>query len=454
MSKQHERKPIRIPLSVRILLTGIVLMGAAVGILFAIFENGEGKLFRNANAQTAFLSVNEISMALPTTKAPNTATPMETEAPTDTPSPTDSAIVFSTYSTLQLGDDNPAVSALQERLMSLGYMDYDEPDTIFQVSTQNAVILFQRASDLEQTGIATNALQELLFSDSAQEYRVKQNDSGSDIRSIQLRLKDLGYYTDKATGYYGPKTVDAVTDFQRMNQVSADGEVNREDWDILYSGDAVPASGTPSPTPKPTKTPRPTEKTTPKPTQKATDKPTSKPTSSSETSRPTEKPTSSSASATPYIPDEGAPSEQPTSEPTEAVKTPAPEPDEDKVDKLVSTALSQIGDPYVWGDEGPDSFDCSGLVYYCLRKAGVSIGRWNAKNYSRNDDWEKITDIDDLKRGDLLFFRSDDEDQVNHTAIYLGGGDFVHASSSKGQVLETSFSSYWKRNFVCGRRVF
>lgn len=453
MAKRDERKPIHVPLSIRILITGCGLMGITAAALFVLFRSENGSLFRNANAQTAYLSAHEISMALPVTQAPATSTPFETEAPADSPCPTDPAITYSTYSTLQLGDDNPAVSALQERLMSLGYMDHDEPNTVFQVSTQNAVILFQRASDLPQTGIATNALQELLFSEDAQEYRVKQSDSGSDIRSIQLRLKDLGYYSDKTTGYFGPKTMDAVASFQRMNRVPADGEINREDWEILYSGDAVPAGGTPSPTPKETPTPKPTQKTTPKPTpkptNKPTDKPTNKPTSSSVTDRPTETPTSS-VTATPYIPEEGVPTEKPTEKPTEIPQ----EPDEDQVEKLVGTALSQIGDPYVWGDEGPDSFDCSGLVYYCLRKSGVKIGRWNAKNYSRNDDWEKITDMDDLKRGDLLFFRSDDEDEVNHTAIYLGGGDFVHASSSKGQVLKTSFSSYWRRNFVCGRRVF
>ena len=106
------------------------------------------------------------------------------------------------------------------------------------------------------------------------------------------------------------------------------------------------------------------------------------------------------------------------------------------------------------GDEGPDSFDCSGLVYYCLNKSGVKVSRRNAYTYSNNDSWTRIDSVDDLQKGDLLFFKSDSSSKVNHAAIYIGGKKFIHASSSKGQVVQSSFSAYWYRNFVCGRRVF
>ena len=121
-------------------------------------------------------------------------------------------------------------------------------------------------------------------------------------------------------------------------------------------------------------------------------------------------------------------------------------------------AQDQYGDPYILGDEGPGSFDCSGLVYYCLTKCGVSVGRLSAYSYSNKDSWQKIEKYEDLRPGDLLFFKSDSSEKVNHTAIYLGGGQFIHASASKGKVIYSSFdsspTSYWHRNFVCGRRVF
>ena len=61
--------------------------------------------------------------------------------------------------------------------------------------------------------------------------------------------------------------------------------------------------------------------------------------------------------------------------------------------------------------------------------------------------------MSDLKAGDLVFFKSDSKDSVNHTGICISGNTMIHASSSKGQVIKSSLrQSYWERNFVCGRR--
>ena len=61
--------------------------------------------------------------------------------------------------------------------------------------------------------------------------------------------------------------------------------------------------------------------------------------------------------------------------------------------------------------------------------------------------------MDDLQAGDLVFFKSDSSDSVNHTGICISGSTMIHASSSKGQVARSSLhQAYWERNFVCGRR--
>jgi len=61
--------------------------------------------------------------------------------------------------------------------------------------------------------------------------------------------------------------------------------------------------------------------------------------------------------------------------------------------------------------------------------------------------------MSDLKKGDLLFFRSDDESRVNHTGIYIGSGEMIDASSGNGEVVRRSCrTNYWKRNFICARR--
>jgi cell wall-associated NlpC family hydrolase len=121
--------------------------------------------------------------------------------------------------------------------------------------------------------------------------------------------------------------------------------------------------------------------------------------------------------------------------------------------EMLEVAADQIGDPYRLGREGPDSFDCSGLVYYCLKQAGSSRGRYNAAGYSKVSDWEKISSMGDLEKGDLIFFWNSGKSKVGHVGIYIGGGKMIDASSGNGKVVKRSCTtSYWKKMFVCGRR--
>ena len=115
-----------------------------------------------------------------------------------------------------------------------------------------------------------------------------------------------------------------------------------------------------------------------------------------------------------------------------------------------------IGKPYAWSEESPSKgFDCSGLVYFSLRTCGVSTSRYSASGFSSVSGWGYVGSIDELQAGDLVFFKSDSSDSVNHTGIYCGGSKFVHASSSSGQVRYSSIhTDYWVRNFINGRRVF
>ncbi len=473
-----KRRSLPVPIRIVIALAFSALL-CGLGLFFILRSKAKTP-FPSANRDPQSVSVPEDEDVLIPNVTP-VPTAQATPVPTDPPAtvlPTDSRIVLSSYSTLQFNDDNPDVSALQEQLMRLGYMDADEPGTLFNESTRNAVTLFQRATDTEQNGIASAAMQEMLFSDNAQEYRIKMDDSGSDVRSIQRQLSDLGYYEGRITGYFGPQTEEAVQRFQSKNGLNPDGQITRDEWDLLYSDDAI-ALATPTPTPTPTPSPTPTKTPTPKPTKTPTPKPTKTPTpkptktptpkptktpTSKPTKTPTPKPTKTPTpkpTKTPTPKPTKTPTPKPTKTPTPSptpTKTPKPTPDqteyEHSVDGLVKCAQNQLGDPYVLGDEGPDSFDCSGLVYYCLTKCGVKVGRRNAYTYSNYDKWKRIDSVNDLKKGDLLFFKSDTSDKVNHTAIYIGNKKFIHASASKGKVVQSSFSDYWYRNFVCGRRVF
>lgn len=123
-----------------------------------------------------------------------------------------------------------------------------------------------------------------------------------------------------------------------------------------------------------------------------------------------------------------------------------------KID-FINSLFEQMGKPYVWGGSGPDSFDCSGLVYYCLNQAGYSISRRTAASYAENEDWEWVNSISELEVGDLMFFRQADEVSISHVGIYIGNNMLIHASYSNGRVLITTITNWYNTNFRWGRRV-
>lgn len=351
-----------------------------------------------------------------------------------TPEPAPEAtagVIMSQFTLLKENDDYPTVSQLQNRLMELGYLDSDEPTTVYNAATTVAVSLFQRTINEPMDGVATGELQEHLFSTEAKPYELKLGDSGTDVESMQSRLSELGYYSDKVNGYFGVATEEALLAFQKKNQINEDSVFNVEDRDLLYSPGARPKiDPTPTPTPKPT--PKPTTKVT------TTKRPTT--TSSGGTSTTTDAPS---------VTDAPSATEAPA---TQEVSYSASY----SADGLISVASAMLGKPYSWSEESPSKgFDCSGLVYFCLRTCGVSTSRYSAAGFSSVSGWTEITSTSDLQKGDLLFFKNDTSDRVSHTGIYAGGGKFIHASSSAGKVITSSISTaYWTRNFVNARRVF
>lgn len=88
----------------------------------------------------------------------------------------------------------------------------------------------------------------------------------------------------------------------------------------------------------------------------------------------------------------------------------------------VDTALAQVGDPYVWGAAGPNSFDCSGLTSYAYAAAGINLPH----SSSMQSTMGQYVPRDQLQPGDLLFYYS----PVSHVGMYIGNGQMVHAPNS------------------------
>lgn len=118
-------------------------------------------------------------------------------------------------------------------------------------------------------------------------------------------------------------------------------------------------------------------------------------------------------------------------------------------DDIVDLAATLIGRPYVWGAEGPNAFDCSGLTQYVHQEFGIVLPR-------RAVDQSKFGDqVRRLQPGDLLFFSTDSRQSlVTHVGLYEGNGMMIQASKRYGRVRRDSFEEpYWRERFMMARRV-
>lgn len=147
------------------------------------------------------------------------------------------------------------------------------------------------------------------------------------------------------------------------------------------------------------------------------------------------------------------PAEKPVQKP---VQNPVEKPEEKPVNNsnaasaVVNLAYSKLGSPYVWGAEGPNRFDCSGLTSYVFRNAaGISLPRTSSAQYGAGRSVSKAN----LQPGDLVFFATGGGG-ISHVGIYVGGGNMIHAPQ-EGDVVKVSNinSSYWQKTYVGAKRV-
>lgn len=112
---------------------------------------------------------------------------------------------------------------------------------------------------------------------------------------------------------------------------------------------------------------------------------------------------------------------------------------------------SYIGVPYRWGGTTRKGFDCSGFVRAVYRDlTNTTLPR-------TSHDMSKMGTLiskNQLKAGDLVFFRNGISRKINHVGIYVGNGRFAHASSKRGVTYSTLGSSFFSRKYVLARRLY
>lgn len=362
---------------------------------------------------------------------------------------------------LKIGDQDEYVMQLQARLKELGYLS-GKLTGYFGTVTQQAVIDYQEDNKLTVDGKAgPETLSSLGTSfslpskSSVKSGTYYPGDKGAAVSALQEQLKKLEYYEySSITGYYGPVTKLAVQRFQRTNGLKVDGIAGQETLAVLNSGKAtyfclfpgdrgsdVEAmqkrlaalgyfSGTPT-------------GYFGSVTEQALKE------FQAQNNLSVDARAGKNTRALLYAKNaakwDGVRRVSGSGSSTGSVSS---------VDKMLQFANDQLGKKYVYSTEGPGTFDCSGFIYYVLRYMGISTSRRSASGFSTVDAWEKISGINTLLPGDLLFFKSDDSARISHTGIYMGSNQFIHASSSTGSVRVSDLTGYYARNFSIARRVF
>ncbi|MDR3589641.1 MAG: NlpC/P60 family protein [Negativicutes bacterium] len=120
-----------------------------------------------------------------------------------------------------------------------------------------------------------------------------------------------------------------------------------------------------------------------------------------------------------------------------------------KAQQLVAFAKQFLGVPYVWAGRSPSGFDCSGFISYVYDHFGVSLPRMADEQFGIGITVSRR----DLQLGDLVFF-STYEPGPSHVGIYIGSGQFIHASSGANEVTVTPLiKDYYAERYLGARRV-
>ena len=303
--------------------------------------------------------------------------------------------------TYQPGDSGAAGEKLNQQLLELGYYDA-VPGTAYDAATVSAVKRLQAELGMSQTGEIDLTLARVLKEAEAPSSpllngSMKKGDTGSNVQRLQNRLYALGYLSKSGSvdSDFGVTTQTAVKLFQKAAGLSQDGTAGSGTLKKLYStsAPALPKGTNPADQ-----------------LSSAADDPGSTDNSS----------LSASGQA--------------------------------KVETIIEYAKSKLGCKYVYGAEGPTTFDCSGLTQTAFAQVGVKLAR-SAYSVGYGAAGTKIA-YAGLVRGDIVCFNTvSDSDDSDHVGIYLGSGKFIHASSGKGQVIISSMDSgYYNRVFSWGKR--
>lgn len=123
------------------------------------------------------------------------------------------------------------------------------------------------------------------------------------------------------------------------------------------------------------------------------------------------------------------------------------------VKNLIETAVDNIGIKYKAGGTNRSGFDCSGLVYTTFESENIKLPRSSYEQAKIG----KVIPLNDAKKGDLIFFKTNKSRQINHVGLITEVNSdeikFVHSSTSKGVIISSTKEPYYKNSFEQVNRI-
>lgn len=231
---------------------------------------------------------------------------------------------------------------------------------------------------------------------------LSKNSTGKDVLTLQKKLYLIGYNITEFDGVYGAETEKAVSAFQKDKKLTVTGVVTNATWRVLKKTPHVAGRNL--------------------------------------SDIPVTSSVSTKTSAV-YVD---------TTRTGGTVTAPYGKPfiTAGQGSQIVATGKNYIGVPYVFGGTTPSGFDCSGFLQYVFKQNGITIPRLADEQYKLG----KSVSPSQLEPGDLVFF-STYEPGPSHCGIYVGGGNFMHASSSKGIRIDALSNEYWRPRFLGAKKI-
>ena len=117
---------------------------------------------------------------------------------------------------------------------------------------------------------------------------------------------------------------------------------------------------------------------------------------------------------------------------------------------IIRHAIQSIGTAYKWGGQSPNQgFDCSGLIVYTHKKAGIIVPRITSKQLKNG----RVVQLTDIRPADLVFFKIPNKSQSLHVGLYVGDGHFVHSPGRGRKVAFANLKNpYFESNYIGIRR--